>query len=556
MDEVIYLELDEEITSVIDKLKEIDGRQIALVIPRGAAIIQSVINLKVLKNEAASLNKDIVLVTQDQIGRNLASQVGLAVYDTIRSSRPIINPMRPEPESSETIELDLSEQTNTKTPKGISVHNYTQMASDTPADIPAVKPIFQKQTIAPTSEPIIKSSESKSEQYKPISAPSLKPRKKIALKLVLIGIIMLTALAVIYYFLPHCKINLTLQGESFETSVEIVVDNNINKIDQTRNAIPGVLNEAESEDTKTVPATGTKDVGEKAGGAIKLTNGTGDIQTISAGTNFTASGLVFVSNEAVSVPKATASVDSNGNVVKQSGTATVDVTAKEAGDKYNIGACSFSVSANVSAESTAAMTGGVSKKIKIVIADDINNAKTALRQSLIEKNRQSLLEKADKNQLIDSTVSNEDVSFSSSKTVNSEADSVEARMKVKSKAITFNETEYRSMIASALNSAVPIDKEVILSSDDQISTVAGNADFAQGILKINQSIKTNIGPKVDDKTVINNVKSQSVGFAEKKISAIAGLKKSEIKITPSWWIKRLPMSAKNISIVKTVEKSQ
>ena len=55
MDEIIYLELDEEIPSVIDKMKNLSGKSVALVIPKGASIIQSVINLKILKTNNIDL---------------------------------------------------------------------------------------------------------------------------------------------------------------------------------------------------------------------------------------------------------------------------------------------------------------------------------------------------------------------------------------------------------------------------------------------------------------------------------------------------------------------
>src|SRR3990167_6552833 len=107
MDEVIYLESDEEITSVIDKLKGSKAPRVALVVPRGATLLQSVVNLKLLSKEAAILAKEISLVTSDKIGRNLAAQVGLTVYDSIRDKRPVFQPPALEPRSEEVIEIDL-----------------------------------------------------------------------------------------------------------------------------------------------------------------------------------------------------------------------------------------------------------------------------------------------------------------------------------------------------------------------------------------------------------------------------------------------------------------
>ncbi|MDZ7586533.1 MAG: hypothetical protein U0946_02155, partial [Patescibacteria group bacterium] len=88
MDEILYLEPDEEITSVIDKIKQSKSNRLSLVVPKEATLLQSVINLRLLSKEAINLGKEIALVTSDKIGRNLASRVGLTVYESLGSQRP------------------------------------------------------------------------------------------------------------------------------------------------------------------------------------------------------------------------------------------------------------------------------------------------------------------------------------------------------------------------------------------------------------------------------------------------------------------------------------
>ncbi len=89
MDEFLYLETDEEITSVIDKLKGLESDSVALVAPKGSSIVQSLVSLKLLKKEAAGLKKDIAIVTADEVGQNLSTQVGLKVYSDVKSHKPL-----------------------------------------------------------------------------------------------------------------------------------------------------------------------------------------------------------------------------------------------------------------------------------------------------------------------------------------------------------------------------------------------------------------------------------------------------------------------------------
>lgn len=75
----IYIESTEEITSVIDRLKNIDAKDIVFVIPKGSMILQSIVNLKLLKKQARKHKKNIAIVTTDTIGRNLSTKAGIPV---------------------------------------------------------------------------------------------------------------------------------------------------------------------------------------------------------------------------------------------------------------------------------------------------------------------------------------------------------------------------------------------------------------------------------------------------------------------------------------------
>src|SRR3990167_345002 len=90
MEKVIYLEPDDEITSVIDKIKKVNQDKVILVVPKAATILQSVVNLKILKQQTVRLGKAISIVTSDETGRNLAGQIGLTVYRDL-AKRPVEN---------------------------------------------------------------------------------------------------------------------------------------------------------------------------------------------------------------------------------------------------------------------------------------------------------------------------------------------------------------------------------------------------------------------------------------------------------------------------------
>ena len=87
MHKAVYIESDEEVTSVIDRLHALEEKRIALVVPAGAVLLASNVNIRLLKEESEDLDKDIAIVTTDPAGRTVASQVGFTVYETLGAAR-------------------------------------------------------------------------------------------------------------------------------------------------------------------------------------------------------------------------------------------------------------------------------------------------------------------------------------------------------------------------------------------------------------------------------------------------------------------------------------
>ena len=83
---LVYLELEEEITSVIDKVQRISDNEVTLVVPKGANLIQSIVNLKLLRKHAGMQGKDITIVTGDPVGVNLAKRAGLRAKQRVEPS--------------------------------------------------------------------------------------------------------------------------------------------------------------------------------------------------------------------------------------------------------------------------------------------------------------------------------------------------------------------------------------------------------------------------------------------------------------------------------------
>ncbi len=75
----IYIAPDEEVTTVIGRIRHAQQQRVALVIPQHAAVLQSLINLRLLVREAKKYDKELLIVTQDEAGAALAQRIGVDI---------------------------------------------------------------------------------------------------------------------------------------------------------------------------------------------------------------------------------------------------------------------------------------------------------------------------------------------------------------------------------------------------------------------------------------------------------------------------------------------
>jgi len=77
MHKTLYIDIDEEITSIIDRMRKAEAREVIIVAPKNAMLLQSIVNLKLLKKEADRRKKQLLIITQDKIGKKLIEKAGI-----------------------------------------------------------------------------------------------------------------------------------------------------------------------------------------------------------------------------------------------------------------------------------------------------------------------------------------------------------------------------------------------------------------------------------------------------------------------------------------------
>lgn len=512
--ETLYLESDEEITSCLEKLKRAEEKEVVLVIPKGATILQSLVNLKLLSKKAKELNKEIALVTGDKIGRNLASQAGLSVYSHldekgIKPSRPSLPPPAP-----------LGVVIKTYTP---SLERYEEPKPEQPAKRPPLPP-----------QPSFK-----------LSLPS-------AFWLSLFLSFFLIFL-VLFFLLPKATILLSLKTEAFVFPLEFFVKEKAAAVDFENKIIPGRPTELEKEGAKKFPTSGKKNIGGKAKGTIvvinKFTNPdrTGSEFSLKANVEFKdkKTGKVFLSDSGVTVPKLT--YDPNtGNPIP--GTASLKVTASEPGESYNLGPSSFSIPAlgisSVYGESSEAMTGGYDKFVNVLSDEDLKKGESTLSKELVEKAKEELRSKLEKGQkFLEGGIKEEILESKWSPQVGTEANEFELKMKIKISTLLVLEKEYKELLLEALKKSIPSDQQLVSTSSDKIELSLLDYDLPNQTMKLKATVSTQVAFKLNEERLKEEIAKKTKKEGEDYLKGLKEIERAEIKIWPVW-LKRLPSPSK------------
>jgi hypothetical protein len=520
MEKIIYLEADEEITSVIDRVKNAQSQAVALVVPRGASVIQGIVNLKLLRREADKIKKEVFLVTTDKAAKNLAMQVGISVFDKLDDA---ISAMPEMDEEATEPEIETSAI-------GSKVSNEKS--------IPISEIKYRKATYR-------KVHEVKPQPQAPVSNfQSLKPSFKFNWKYAL-GIfifLILAGLFTAFFLLPKAEVTLTLNSETLANQFRITVDKNQKSFSPEDNAIPGQIVTATKDLSQESQATGKKDVGEAAKGSITIYNSwSSSSQNFAAGTKFrSSSGKVYISTSAVTCPGATVS---GGKLVASS--ATIQAVAQEKGAEYNgkvgkitILGISTTQQANLYGVGSN-FSGGFTKEIVVVSKDDITKAKKELDKKI---NLALSAEIADKvssdNNYSPEAVSKEIIKEEISPKEGEEAKDFEIKTQVKISTLSYKKSDFDKIVDQNIQKNLE-GRTLIADASKEIITKVAKQDLKEGKLTLDLDVKAQVGPELDEKILRENLSGKSQEEAIAYLKGFKEVKDVQVTLWP-FWVKKIP----------------
>ncbi len=552
--DTIYVDIDDEITGIIDKVRGSGGKVVALVLPKRAGVFQSIVNMKLLKRASDEADKNLVLITSEAGLLPLAGAAGIHVAKTLSSKPEIPTAPKLEDNGEDTIDeagnTQAAANQTAKQPPADNGVETLQLDDDELPDDKAAEPPAAKQP--KKFEPAKDKPKKDSKKGKGFKIPNF---GKFRTKLLIAGAILLLLIVFIILaliVLPKATINVKTDAVNVPVNQDLNLSTSQDQLD-TSSDVPTVPAKVES-DQKTysqqVPTTGQKNHGNKASGQVTVTNcanDSGDI-TLPAGTGFSSSGNTYVSQQSVTVP--ISDFHGRNGPCQNNGKATVTVIAQSGGSAYNLPAgASFSIAGGPSGLSAQgnSISGGTDNIVQTVNQNDINNAKAkiATNDSTEKSNLQKKL-KSDGYFAITSTFSSGSPNVTQSAQVGDVANNVTVTEVVTYTMFGAHEKDLDTLVKNAIKDQVDTSKQSIL--DYGLGKALFGVSSSTGAsAQLNMQATAEVGPNLDT----NGIKQSALGKKPSEIkSQLQGnpdVTDVNVKLSP-FWVSSVPKKASKVKV--------
>ena len=531
--DVIYIDIEDDITTIIGKIKASKQRIIALVPPRRTGILQSAVNIRLLARAAKSADKTIVIITNDSVLAGLAATAKIPVAKTLQSK----------PEIAEIPALKVDDESDVIDGGKLSVGDMAEAAKKSSSDNDAAI----DSTIAAANEKESKGLTSLKNMVKKPKVPNFSAfRKKFLLiggGVLLFGVFLVWAI----WFAPHATVIISAKTTSMTVSDTVSLSENA-ATNAKSNIIKSIKKEIAKEVSVEFSATGKKNVGEKATGVVVFKNSSSRSVTIAAGTVLKNSGLSYTLNSSVNVPGATLDWSCPG--YKCAGSASGAITASEGGAQYNAATGSMSISVDdISASLRSATSGGTDKTATVVTASDIEAAKNKLSDKKIEGLKEQLIASFGNSvKTITESYAENRSDPSSSVAVDGEATgAVTLKSTITANMLAVDKNELKNFIESKLKDEISGKKAQRIYDNGVEKAAFSQFANARNAQTVRLTANGKVGPDIKEESVKDQAKGKSYGEVQSAIESINGVEDVDVKFSP-FWVKSVPKDINKINV--------
>lgn len=565
MKENIYVDLDEDIQSVLQKIQMAAANNLDLVIPTGARVLQNIVDAHLLKEAGDENGKNLVVVTSDLMGKIFAERAGLTVAGQsgfgarIAATSAISTGRISDIIPRKKIIVAPAQAVSKKTALGPKPITKTSAKSAAKKLSSAVSESFKKKgEIGASFLKSYREERAQTNVFNDLKKINRRSKRKLPFNLntftvvwVVVAVALLVGVFVIAKTVPRADITVYPVREPKNQNIDIVVSSTDTQVDLTKGIIPGELLTSDKAETGDYPATGQKNVSEKAKGKITVYNSySSQPQAFVASRFQSEDGKIFWSTKSITVPGA---VIKNGKSTP--GQITVDVIAGEAGEAYNIGPSKFSMPGlkgtpradKIYAISDAAMAGGKTGQSKVVSSDDATKAYADLK-SKIEPELESFKNNLPVGFQMWSEAYNEELADSSvAPDVGESADTFKATVKLIGRAVVFKSQDLETYINQEITKNIDDGKVLLMDSKEISFLKAPVVDYQKGTIQATLQVKYDIIDKIDSDAFKSEILDKKQSDIKTILTSHKNVERVEGNLWP-FWVRSVPSNPDRVNI--------
>ncbi|OIP99737.1 hypothetical protein AUK40_00585 [Candidatus Wirthbacteria bacterium CG2_30_54_11] len=535
----VYLESKDEITSVIDQIRTCPDPRIALVGADRSALLQSLVNLKLLKRNCELHGKELILITTDPVASALASQISLTCYPKLAAAEfALFGRQVPEP-TPRREHPPVSPDSSAAVPD-LSGNPEAAGATALPPIRPQMRPEPGQQTPDPKEK----------NQF-----VSLNNRGALIV-ILFAALIPVVALAyAAWAVLPRAEILLVPKTQEFSQDMTVRAAPRFTEVNFFAKEMPLSYAEATEQGSLSAKATQRTELGTKATGIISIFNTCNTTGvTLSAGTEITSyEGKMFIVVNDVKIPGLTM-VD---EVLYQGVKNKIDLEAKEVGEEYNIEPSNFTIpntgcsTSKLWGESYDTFSGGASHDAVVLGQNDVDTLRTRLLTDLTNKSRDSMTSQVPEGSLImpdatESRISAESISAQ----VGDEVSDFTLSLTIQTRGLALKESDLTDLVSKSLATSIPADFEPLTSQKWDISYTVQSYDLDAKTLDLNAKGKGLVAVRISSPQLKERILGKSKNTAEQVLELYSqNLDGYEVRLTP-FYVRSVPSAADKVTITK------
>ena len=537
--DVIYIDVEDDITAIIGKIKASSEKIVALVPPKRVGVLQSAVNLRLLDRMATNSHKKLVIISSNPALLGLTAAAGIPVAKNLQSK----------PEIAEIAALSIDDADDiidgAKLPVG-ELEKTADLVKVKDASVDdAIDTIDIDETAVDTSASGAAAVKSTVKKKSGVKIPDFNSFRK-RLFLGITGFVLLVAFLIwANLFAPGATIVITAKTNQAPVSTTVTLSG-ATPTNVEKGTIQSIPQKLKKDLSVKFNATGSQDIGNKATGTVRLSKLSQEDTAVPAGTKLSSSeGFIFLTQSAVTIP---ASVPCFPTYCAQS--VDVDVAAQFGGTQYNgiTGSLSGAPS-SASAVLNAATSGGTSKIATVVSADDIQKATEALNSLSTDDARKAVTAQFKNGEIVIA----DSFTIDRSAPVSSPAVGAEATAQATlTSTVTFTITgiaksDVELYLKDSLNKQISGETNQRIYSTGIDKVVLAGYNKTGDVSTVNISAKGQVGPKIDTDAVKQQAKGKKAGEVQAQLTTISGV--DSVKVNFSYfWVTTVPTDVTKVDV--------